>query len=491
MLRKIRVTLGVLFLLAITALLLDISGLLHSWLGWVAKIQLLPALLAMNIGVVAAIVVLTLLLGRIYCSIVCPLGLMQDAVSHVRGWFWRKKRGRFVFSRGSRALRISIFLITLACWFLGVNIVVSLLAPYSAYARIVTHLLQPLYIEANNGLAALAEHYESYAFYSVDVWLKSLPALIVAALTFLIVSVLAWRGGRTYCNNVCPVGTLLSIFARHSFLKIRFDEDKCKNCGQCASHCKSACIDVKNHRVNYSRCVVCGNCLGHCKFGALHYAPPPKGGNEPPDTARRAFLTGAGSFVALTALAQEEKKIDGGLAFIEDKRVPQRQTPILPPGAISEGNLSRRCTACQLCISKCPNHVLRPSGDLARFMQPQMSYERGFCRPECTACSSVCPTGAIRPITVEEKSSLQVGHAVWIEQNCLCVSENIDCGNCERHCPTGAIEMVPLDWADDSSPFVPSVDASRCIGCGKCEYVCPARPFSAIYVEGHTMHKNI
>lgn len=487
MLRKVRLTLGIFVLLAITALLLDISGLLHGWLGWLAKIQLLPALLAMNIGVLAGLLVLTLLLGRIYCSVICPLGLMQDAVSHVRGWFWHKKRGHFAFSHGSKALRLSVFVLTIACWLFGLNIVVSLLAPYSAYARLITHLLQPLYILANNALATAAEHYESYAFYSVDVWLKSLPALIVAALTLIIISVLAWRGGRTYCNNICPVGTLLSLFARHSLLKVRFDEDKCKNCGLCASHCKSSCIDVKNHTVNYSRCVVCGNCLEHCKFDALHYALPPKAKDT--DGSRRAFLTGASSFIALTALAQEQKKIDGGLALIEDKQIPQRQTPILPPGAISTNNLASRCTACQLCISKCPNGVLRPSSDLTHFMQPQMSYERGFCRPECTACSSVCPTGAIRPLTIAEKSSLQIGHAVWIEQNCLCVSEGIDCGNCERHCPTAAIEMVPLDYEDDSSPFVPSVDESRCIGCGKCEYLCPARPFSAIYVEGHTMHK--
>lgn len=492
MLRTIRVTLGVIVLVAITLLFADITGALHHWLGWLAKIQFLPALLAMNIAVIVGIIVLTLLFGRIYCSVLCPLGLLQDAISHVHEWFRRTKRGRFTYSEGNKRLRIGVLVLTVICWLLGANAVVSLLAPYSAYGRIVTHLFQPLYMWVNNVFAAVAEHYDSYTFYGVDVWLRGMPTLLIAVATLAVVGVLAWRGGRTYCNNVCPVGTVLSVFARHALLRVRFDTNRCKNCGQCASHCKSACIDVKHHTVNYSRCVACGNCLGHCKLDALHYTTPPREpASTPYDEGRRAFLSGVGSIVALTALAQERKKVDGGLAIIEDKRPPAHQTPLTPPGSISANNLARHCTACQLCIAQCPSQVLRPSSDLSHFMQPQMGFERGFCRPECTRCSQVCPTDALRPISPEEKASTQIGHAVWIQQNCLCVTDRVDCGNCERHCPTGAIMMVPLDETDDASPFVPAVDTSACIGCGHCEYVCPARPFAAIYVEGHTMHHTI
>lgn len=492
MLRKIRVTLGILVLLAVTLLFVDLTGALHHWLGWIAKIQFLPALLALDAGVLIALLALTLLFGRIYCSVVCPLGLLQDAISHVRGWFWHKKRGRFSYSAGSKRLRVAVLLLTLICWGTGLNAVVSLLAPYSAYGRIATHLLRPLWALGNNALAALAARYDSYAFYSVDVWLKSLPTLLIAVITLLVVGTLAWLGGRTYCNNICPVGAVLSLFARHSVLKVRFDASRCKHCGQCASHCKSSCIDYRHHTVNYSRCVACGNCLTHCKFNALHYTTARSAtAPAPPDKQRRAFLSGTVSLIALCALAQERKKVDGGLALIEDKQAPARQTPLTPPGSISATHLARHCTACQLCIAQCPNQVLRPSSSLTRFMQPQMSYERGFCRPECTRCSQVCPTGAILPLTPAEKSATRIGHAVWIAQNCVCVSDRVDCGNCERHCPTGAITMVPLDAADDSSPFVPAIDTARCIGCGKCEYVCPARPFSAIYIEGHTMHHTL
>ena len=120
-----------------------------------------------------------------------------------------------------------------------------------------------------------------------------------------------------------------------------------------------------------------------------------------------------------------------------------------------------------------------------------MSYERGYCRPECTRCSKVCPTGAIKPIRHEQKASLQIGHAVWIKKNCLPLTDGVDCGNCARHCPTGAIEMVPSDPNDETSAYIPAINEARCIGCGACEHLCPARPLSAIIVEGHEVHREI
>ena len=140
-------------------------------------------------------------------------------------------------------------------------------------------------------------------------------------------------------------------------------------------------------------------------------------------------------------------------------------------------------------MSVCPNEVLRPSTDLMKLMQPEMSYGRGYCRPECTKCGDVCPAGAIRPITAAEKSATQIGHVVWVKQNCVPLTDGVECGNCARHCPTGAIQMVPSDPADAASPKIPVVNAERCIGCGACENLCPARPFSAIYVEGHEVHR--
>lgn len=203
MLRKIRLTLAIVFFTLITLLFLDFTGTLHAWFGWMAKIQFLPALLALNVGVVLALVILTLLLGRVYCSIICPLGVFQDIVA----WFAKKsKKNRYRHSPALSWLRygvLGVFVITLVA---DVHSFVALLAPYSSYGRIASNLFAPVYQWGNNLLACLAERMDSYAFYDTTVWLKSLPTFIIAAVTLVVLVVLAWRGGRTYCNTICPVG---------------------------------------------------------------------------------------------------------------------------------------------------------------------------------------------------------------------------------------------------------------------------------------------
>lgn len=498
MLRKIRIALACLFFLAVSALFLDFTRVAHTWLGWTAKIQFLPALLALNLGVVAALLVLTLLIGRVYCSVICPLGVFQDIVSWISGRR-KKKNYRFTYSPEMKWLRygmLGLFVIALAA---GIGSVVALLAPYSAYGRIAANVFAPLYRWGNNLLALVAEHMDSYAFYSTDVWIKSLPTFIIALVTMVVVGVLAWRNGRTYCNTICPVGTVLSFFSRFSLFQPVIDSEKCKNCSLCARRCKAACIDHKNHRIDYSRCVACMDCIDTCKHGALTLkrrtkqkaeATPdtPRHDDKAVDSSRRSFLTATTMIATASMVKAQGKKVDGGLAVIEDKQIPERATPLVPPGAWSARNFAAHCTACQLCVSECPNNVLRPSTDLRHLMQPEMSYERGYCRPECTRCSDVCPAGAIKPITVAEKSSTRIGHAVWIRKNCVPLTDGVACGNCARHCPSGAILMVPSDSNDPESVKIPVVNAERCIGCGACENLCPARPFSAIYVEGHTMH---
>ena len=491
MLRKIRIALATIFFAGITLLFLDFTGTLHHYLSWMAKLQFLPAVLSLNVVVLVILLLLTLVFGRIYCSVICPLGVMQDLMASVR-----RKKNRYSYSPAVSWLRYLMLAVMVVAVAAGIGSLVALLAPYSSFGRIATHLLQPLYMGVNNVLASLAERADSYAFYSVDVWLRTLPTLIIAAVTFVVLFILAWRNGRTYCNTICPVGTVLGFVARFSWLKVRFDADKCRNCSLCSKNCKASCIDYKTHTVDYSRCVACGNCVEKCKFGALHYAPATKKAtseaqpSDLPDKSKRTFLLTT-ALAGTALMAQEKKKVDGGLAVIEAKAIPTRQTPITPPGSMSAQNMARHCTGCQLCVAQCPNQVLRPATDLTHMMQPVMSYERGYCRPEWTRCSEVCPTGAIKPITPEVKSSTQMGHAVWIKKNCIPLTDGVECGNCARHCPVGAIEMVPSDPDDDASAYVPAVNESRCIGCGACENLCPARPFPAIYVEGHEVHKEV
>ena len=468
MLRKIRIILATLFFLSVTALFVDSSGTVKEWFGWTAKMQFLPALLAVNIVALVVLVALTLLVGRVYCSVICPLGVMQDVISWISGRR-KKKKSRFSYSSEKRWLRYGILVVFVALLIAGLVPIAALIAPYSSYGRMVRSVVSP----------------------------SLSPVAIVAAVSFVVVAILAWIGGRTYCNTVCPVGTVLGFFSRFALFRPMIDTSKCNNCKLCSKKCKASCIDAKNHRIDYSRCVACMDCIDTCKHGAISLTPGPSpkergvdtpGGDKAGDEMRRKFLTLSATLAATSLIKAQEKKVDGGLAAIEAKQKPNRNTPLVPPGAKSMRHFAQHCTACQLCVSECPNNVLRPSTNLETLMQPEMSYEDGYCRPECTRCSEVCPAGAIRPITVAEKSSTRIGHAVWIRKNCLPVADGVECGNCARHCPSGAILMVHMDANDDESPKIPVIDTERCIGCGACENLCPARPFSAIYVEGHERH---
>ena len=491
MLRKIRIVLAAIFLLGLTWLFLDFTGTAHAWLGWMAKTQALEAILALNVLVIVLLAVLTLIFGRIYCSVICPLGILQD----IFGWLGKKgKKLPYSYSPEMRWLRYGMLAVMVVAFLAGIGSLVQLLAPYSAFGRIVTLIFQPLWQLGNNVLASIAERADSYAFYSVDVWLKSLPVLIIAVATLVLLVVLAWRGGRTYCNTICPVGTLLSFLSRFSWLRIQIDTDKCHNCSLCARNCKASCIDFKNHRIDYSRCVVCGDCIDKCKSNALSYKPyrgkmKMAEAKANVDSTKRSFLLATA--MATTAALAQDKLVDGGLAAIQAKQSPKRLTPLTPPGSLSAKNMATRCTGCQLCVSECPNGVLRPSNSLMSLMQPEMQYDRGWCRPECTRCSEVCPAGAIKPIDAVDKSSIQIGHAIVVVSECISAKGEAECGNCERHCPAGAITMVPSDPDDDLSPSVPAINEAACIGCGACEYVCPVRPLSAIHVEGHEVHKKI
>lgn len=550
MLRKIRITLAAICFVAVTLLFLDFTGTLHLWFGWLAKIQFLPAVLALNFVVIAILLVLTLLFGRIYCSVICPLGIFQDCVSNLSSR--RKgKKARFSYSKEIKWLRYGVLVLFVIALVAGLNALVALLAPYSAYGRMVQSLLAPVWQWGNNLLAWIAERQDSYAFVTKDVWLKSLPTLIVAAVTFVVVVVLAWRNGRTYCNTICPVGTTLSFFSRFAMFRPVIDKSKCKSCHACERKCKAACIDVDNHKIDYSRCVDCFDCIDSCRLGALKYrfawgrgvgsgstgaktpqnasvgskmtsdeskngqnrssaAPTPvaepvvRQGSptiEATDNGRRAFLVGGAAVIGGSLLSSipmraedeeiKDKKRDGGFAEVLPKKAPNRKTPITPFGSESVEKFYKHCTACQLCVTVCPNNVLRPSSRLEHLMQPEMSFEKGYCRPECVKCSEVCPAGAILKITPEEKTEWKVGTAGVDYDLCVVNRDGVSCGNCAHHCPVGAIRMVRKNPDDEKSPRIPSVNEEKCIGCGACENLCPSRPISAITVNGYSVHHNV
>lgn len=493
MLKKLRVALAVVFWVGITLLLLDFTGVLHHYLGWMAKIQFLPAVMALNVGVIVGLVLLTLVCGRIYCSVICPLGIFQDLISRIgRG----KKKPSYKYRKEHPWLRYGVWVLFVICLVAGVHVIVTLLAPYSAYGRMVQHLLQPVYLWGNNLLALLAERAGSYAFYEKEVWIRSLPTFIVAVVTLCVIVTLSFKGGRTYCNDICPVGTTLSFFSRFAMFRPMIDENQCVRCHSCERKCKAQCIEITPERVHidHSRCVDCFNCIETCPKGGLKYrfawgknASSPSAQN---DNGRRAFMTGtavalgAAALKGVEARAQEiAKKTDGGFARVLPKQAPEREVPLTPPGSKSIKDFYKRCTGCQLCVAECPNNVLRPSTDLEHLMQPQMSYEKGFCRPECTRCSELCPAGAIEKITREEKTQYHIGTAQVNPELCLQATGQSACGKCVQSCPSGAIKLVKFE-----NGRIPAVAEEVCIGCGACEYLCPVRPISAITVNGKFQH---
>ncbi len=500
MLTIIRITLALLCLVAATLLFVDVSGFAARHLAWLPRLQFMTALLSLNAVVIAALILLTLVLGRVYCSVICPLGVFQDVINRLRSRFGGKKsRNRFGFKPERKILRYGFLALFAVLVALGLTHVTAmamagLLDPYSAFGRIASELFAPVYDGACNLLADWSESQGNYYFTRVA-YVTRVPLLIVAALTFVVVVVFAWIGGRSYCNMICPVGTILGLLSRNALLRPVIDTSLCNGCRKCERNCKASCIDGKNHRIDYSRCVVCMDCIGNCSQHAISFSPvlkKTKNDGRAVDGARRRFIvTGAALAGSLAAAAHKEG--DGALAPVKMKKRAVRLTDIVPAGAKSAANLRSHCTACQLCISSCPDEVLQPSTDLTTFMQPVMWYNKGYCRPECTRCSDVCPTGAIEPVSVEEKSSVKIGTAVVDADRCISVADGKHCGLCSRSCPAGAIEMVKID-----GNMRPVVNEGACIGCGSCEYHCPVGTAghlpserAAIYVEGLSEHRLI
>ena len=330
MLRKLRIILAAFFFAALTLLFLDFTGALHAWLGWTAKVQALEAVLALNAVVIIGLVVVVLLFGRVYCSVICPLGITQDIIAWIHG---NRKKNRYSFKKANNWLRYGFLGLFIILMILGLNAIACLIAPYSAYGRIATELMAPVYGWCNNLFAAIAQRAGSYAFYPTEVWMKSLPTFIVAAVTFVLIFILAWKGGRTWCNSVCPVGTTLGLLSRFSLFKPVIDTEKCNGCTLCSRKCKASCINPAEHKIDYSRCVVCMDCLENCHQGAISYKPvflmkSKKKETAEVDNSRRGFLAAGAMLLSAVTLKAQKDKVKAGSAKLQNKLAPARKTPV-------------------------------------------------------------------------------------------------------------------------------------------------------------------
>ena len=469
-----------------------------------ARLQFIPALLSVSMGVVVGILVLTLLFGRIYCSTLCPLGVAQDGVNWVRKHRDKKSALRFKFHQPNRWLRYGVLAFAVVCVAAGVGVGIALIDPYSIFGRIIYEGFRPVVQGANNLLAMVAGDWFGREPISVS-WLSFVVALVM----MVVVGILAWLYGRRYCTAWCPVGTLLGEVSRFALLKPQINTDKCSSCGVCGRKCKAEAIDTANHRVDPTRCVVCFDCIDDCSQGAISFGVGEQKSQAKKSASgtvsRKSFIATISAFASLPLLRAEERASQAKSAM-EDKggqhggeHAPGQHgpgkhgkggpRPILPPGAGSAENLHAKCTACNLCVSKCPTHVLQPAVweyGLQGIMQPTLKFNKGYCLYDCHLCGEVCPTGAINLLGREEKKMTRLGHAIFRKDKCVITTDGRECGNCAEHCPAEAIKMVRS--AVDRKLY-PQIEKALCIGCGKCEYLCPAKPEKAMVVKGFNQHR--
>lgn len=489
MLRKIRITFSLIFFCGINLFFLNYFELL----GGLTKMQLVPAVLSANALALVFLLLLALLFGRLYCSSLCPLGIYQDIII----WLSRKKnRGKkyYAYSRAKNILRYSILTIAIICFAAGINLVTTFWEPYSLYGGIITHVFRPVSLAANNLISHATDSLGLHILLKKEFIIYSIISLLISTAFFLGIGFLAWRYGRTWCNSVCPVGSLLGIVSRFSVFKIKLNTEKCTNCGLCERKCKASCIESKRQTVDYSRCINCFSCIDTCRSNAINFVPDFMHFKP---AAESGQTTGSGAMFSRATFLNMSSMLAAGFftGFLKSAQAPllgavlndKKHKPVSPPGSVSFERFNSKCTSCHLCVSRCPNHVLVPSSleyGLEGLMQPVLNFKNGFCDDDCTVCGEICPNGAILPLTVKDRKKVCMGLAVFNEEKCLIIKDDIKCKNCESHCPTQAIKLE-----ERGGKKLPVIDKEKCIGCGACEYYCPAKPDKAFYIDGYETHK--
>lgn len=471
------------------------------------RMQFVPALLCGCLVWLFVLGALTIIFGRFYCSVICPLGAMQDCA----GWLGRavtRRKRRFRYRRGKPSLRVFMLLAVIACTISGVTVALAVFDPWSAFSRMVGVAVRPV--------------------------AASLAAFVTAGLTFAVIAAMSLRRGRLFCNTLCPVGALLGIMSQKWSFHPDINPDLCVNCGECERVCKAECVDAKTHIVDNSRCVTCFDCMAVCPNGAITYrigrhrltmpmlqvaggkrqmadtaaatesAPVPKVNSGTADHSRRSFIkkigaSGLALFTlpsSLLVLAGEETVTEGGAvdnkavgSGAESEGLMRQLNPIMPPGFDSRKRFLSRCTGCSACVSACPTSIISLSGTQygrRNILAATVDIKRGFCLYDCRKCTLVCPSGALEELTVDEKHRNVIGKARIDINDCILYARDEACGECARNCPAKAIVIVETAGGRRA----PELIFDRCIGCGKCAWVCPANP-KAINIVGTDSNSSI
>lgn len=361
--------------------------------------------------ILGLLLLITLIFGRIYCSTLCPLGLLQELTLLLIAPFKRRK------SRPSYQ-------------------------PHSAWHYILAAVLYGIFL---SGCALAIRLFDPYSvsgnFFTLGFWGLAFVGLVIILTIFK---------RRFFCTNICPVGALLGLISKFSLFKIHINSQSCVSCGLCAGRCPTDSIDYANKTVNNTTCIKCFKCLNACHGQLISYGLQPRP-QVKFNSSRRKFILGA---IALGAFAGAYK---AGINF--SKTAMQKiKNVIIPAGGQNPQDFAARCLNCNLCVARCPAKIIKKAD--ADYPAVHLDYSNNFCQYDCHECSKVCPSGALTKLSLSEKQNTQIAMAIVDEDKC------IECGVCAHVCPKQVIEAGFGKKAQ--------IDASNCIGCGACAHNCPA-----------------
>lgn len=426
---------------------------------------------------------LALLLGRIFCGYICPLGATVDFADWSCG---EKKAGENSFELQGRYRHLKyLFLIGLAGSALVGISWIFLFSPLSLATRFYSFVIYPLVLMVSNvfldllrplfpsvGLGQLALVHLNVPQYSTNLFV----ALFVLAILGL-----SRVKSRFWCRNVCPAGALVAFFSMRPLFR-RVVSEKCTACGKCVRACPMAAISKDIKKTAHSECITCLRCQEVCPEQAVSFQVKRKVPvfRREVDLDRRRVLGAGASGVALAAITMTNLHHLHGQ---ENPRALRSSRLIRPPGALPEPSFQARCVRCGECIKACLTNTLQPlwfEAGLSGLWTPKVTARLAGCEQGCAVCGQVCPTGAIRPLSLEEKIFAKIGTARIEKSRCIAWEQDKKCLICDEICPYNAIAS---QFVADHPVTVPIVDENKCNGCGYCEDKCPVIGDSAIIVE--------
>ena len=463
-----------------------------------ASMQFIPALFSLSAAWTLTWLAVAFLFGRIYCSTFCPMGIFMDICSRLSRGRKGSPRKRYHHTAPRNTLRFTILATAGMAAAIGFPLLLVMLDPLSSYGRGVTFTLEPLTL-------VLSGHSDK----AMLMFGSSAVAAVIAVAVMVAVALVAMRSGRTICNTICPVGTTFAIPSAYALMHMDINTDLCTNCYHCVHVCKAHCIDLSSHLIDSSRCVVCFDCADECPAHAISYRqgshrlglpliervmarrpqivklPEASTENESAPEGRlpldrRTFLATGVVAAATIATARAQSSISGIRKAAHEAMHPVNWPA--PPGISSFAAFLDHCTACGACIAACPSKVIKFSSTqygITHPMRPVLDYDKAWCLADCVRCTHRCPTGALKPLSPDEKKLKPIGRARIFPENCFVWTGQSRCLACKHVCPADAISL------NRSTPgrVGPEVDHEACIGCGACQNVCPA-PDKAIFVDG-------